>query len=111
MSNLSLYDLELYPDPNTPDCLLPAHLRCGDNSREERCRKVALRLALGQLSEKQREALHMRYTLGLSFRMLAAELGVSRSAAETRVKRAQDTLRTLIEHAVLVQREMGRKDG
>ena len=109
MSSVSLFDLELYPDPNTPEYLLPDHLRRGDNSREELCRRVALRLALEQLTEKQREALHMRYSLGLSFRGLAAQLGISRSAAESRVRRAQETLQVMIEHAVQVQKEMGRK--
>ena len=110
MSNLSFSDLDIYPDPGTPDYLLPNHLRRGDNSREELCRKVALRLATQHLSQKQREALHMRYGLGLSFRKLSAELGISRSAAEKRIKRSQETLRLMIELCVLVQREMSKKE-
>ena len=109
MNNLSFADLDLYPDPSTPEYLLPSHLRRGDNSREELCRRAALRLALGQLSEKQREALHMRYNLGLSFRGLADQLGISCSAAETRIKRSQETLRIMIELCVLVQKELGKK--
>ena len=110
MSNLSLSDLDIYPDPNTPEYLLPHHLRRGDNSREELCRKVALRLATQQLSQKQREALHMRYGLGLSFRRLSAELGISRTAAEKRIKRSQEALRAMVELCVLVQKELGKKE-
>ena len=109
MSDMSFGELDFYPDPSTPEYLLPGHLRRGDNSREELCRRVALRLAVGQLSQKQRQALHMRYNLGLSFRGLAAELGVSRSAAEKRIRRSQETLRTMIELCVLVQKELGKK--
>ena len=107
--DLSFCELNLYPDPSTPEYLLPCHLRRGDNSREELCRLVALRLAVGQLSQKQRQALHMRYNLGLSFRSLSAELGISRSAAEKRVKRSQETLKTMIELCVLVQKELNKK--
>lgn len=110
MSDLSFSDLDIYPDPNTPEYLLPGHLRRGDNSREELCRKVALRLATRHLSQKQREALHMRYGLGLSFRKLSEELGISRSAAEKRIKRSQETLKMLIELCMLVQKEMGKKE-
>ena len=110
MSNLSFSDLDIYPDPNTPKDLLPGHLRRGDNSREELCRKVALRLASGYLSQKQLEALHMRYTMGMSFRKMSAALGISRSAAEKRIKRSQETLKTLIELCMLVQKEMGKKE-
>ena len=108
MSNLSFCELDLYPDPHTPEYLLPYHLRRGDNSREELCRRVALRLAIGHLSEEQRQALHMRYNLGLSFRSLAAELGISRGTAENRVKRSQKTLKAMIELCVLVQNELGK---
>lgn len=108
MSNLSFCELDLYPDPHTPEYLLPYYLRRGDSSREELCRRVALRLAVGQLSEEQRQVLHMRYNLGLSFRGLAAELGISRGTAENRVKRSQETLKTMVELCVLVQKELGK---
>ena len=94
---MNLFDFEQRPDPGTPQHLLPPHLRGSDNSREEICRRAALRHALGLLSDKQRQALHMRYDLGLSFRVLSEELGISRSAAAKRVKRSQDTLKTLTE--------------
>ena len=110
MSNLSFSGLDFYPDPGTPEYLLPGYMRRGDNSREELCRRVALRLALEQLSVKQREALHMRYSLGLSFRGVATRLGISRSAAENRVRRSQETLRAMIELCVLVQKELSKKE-
>ncbi|MCL2856496.1 MAG: sigma-70 family RNA polymerase sigma factor [Oscillospiraceae bacterium] len=109
MSNTSFGELDFYPDPSTPEYLLPRHLRRDDNGREELCRRVALRVAMTRLSEKQREALHMRYNLGLSFRKLSAELGISRSAVEKRLKRSQESLKAMIELCVLVQKEMGNK--
>jgi len=108
--SINLTEFEQHPDPDTPQFLLPLHLRAGNNSREELCRREALRLAFGYLSQKQRQALHMRYDLGMSFRKLSAELGISRSAAAKRVKRSQETLKTLVELCVLVEKEVGKKD-
>ena len=108
--SVSLMDFAFLPDPHTPQYLLPLHLRRGDNSREELYRRAALRAAIQTLSQKQRQALHMRYDLGLSYRELAARLGISRSAAEKRVKRSQESLKTLIEMCVLVQKEVSKKD-
>ena len=103
-------DLEQRPDPGTPQHLLPFHLRGSDNSREELCRRTALRHAIGLLNHKQRQALHMRYDLGLSFSALSQELGISRSAASKRIKRSQETLKTLVELCVNVQKELNLND-
>ena len=103
-------ELERYPDPQTPQHLLPLHMRGDNNSREELCRREALRQAVRFLSPKQREALHMRYELGMNFSRLSAELGISRSAAAKRVRRSQEALKPLIELCVLVQKEMMKKD-
>ena len=104
----TLFEIEWMPDPNTPQNLLPSHLRAGDNRREDTCRKIALRHGIRLLTTKQRQALEMRYNRGLSFRGLATELGISRTAAEKRVKNGQEALRELIEFSLTVQRETAR---
>ena len=104
------FELELCADPSTPQYLLPPHLRGGDNSREELCRRTALRLAMNTLDQKQRQALHLRYDLGMSFRSLAKELGISRTAAQNRVANSQQTLKALIELCVHVHRELASKE-
>ena len=107
---MNFFELELHSDPSTPQHMLPKHLRSGDNSREELCRKIALRLAQDQLSQKQKQALHMRYDLRMSLRELSSELGISRTAAEKRIKRSIDTLKTMVELCVLVQKELNTRD-
>ena len=106
----NLLPLDQQPDPRTPLDMLPVHMRGTDNSREERCRRTALRHATELLSLKQRQALHMRYDLGMSFRSISEELGISRSAAAKRIKRSLEILHSLIELCLLVQREVGPDD-
>jgi len=107
---VNLIPLEQRPDPRTPQHLLPVHLRGSDNSRENLCCRTALRYAIELLSKKQRQVLHMRYNLGMSFRAISEELGISRSAAAKRIKRSQETLKSLIELCLLVQRDLNLDD-
>ncbi|MCL2579305.1 MAG: hypothetical protein FWE32_04660 [Oscillospiraceae bacterium] len=106
---VSFYELDQRPDPRTPFEMLPPHLRQESvERREEKCRRLALRYGMRMLSQKQREALHMRYSLGMSFRDLAAELGISRSAAARRVRRSHDELKSFIECCMLIDNELGK---
>ena len=106
--SIDFAELDQRPDPSTPPELLPPHLRKESrNRREERCRRAALRHGTRLLSPKQQEALHMRYTLGMSFRHLSAELGISRTAAERRIKRSKEQLKNIVELCMLVEKELG----
>ena len=103
---VSLDELDLRADPATPQEMLPPHLREKAGRRELLCRKAALRHGMGMLSQKERQALHMRYDLGMNFRTLSNELGVSQSAAQRRVARSQETLKTFIELCLRVEKEL-----
>ena len=107
---VSFDELARRPDPATPQDMLPPHLREAATRREALCRKAALRHSMGMLSRKQREVLHMRYNLGMSFRTLSDKLGVSRSAAQRRVIRSQEALKAFVELCLRVEEELGNSE-
>ena len=43
--SVSICELEYTPDPNTPQWMLPRHMRRGDNSCEEACRRKERRFS------------------------------------------------------------------
>lgn len=57
---------------------------------------IDLRRAVSRLKYDDRVALHLRYTLDLSFEEVAAALGISEKAARTRAERAVKKLRLLM---------------
>ncbi len=59
--------------------------------RSERCRQV--RDALAKLAPRDSEILMLKYGEGWSYHLIAAHLGVSHSAVETRLHRARNRLR------------------
>lgn len=73
----------------------PAHKGEGIESRLlSRERKAAVRQALSELSEEQREALVLARYHGLPYSEIASVLGISVGAVKTRIFRAVETLKT-----------------
>jgi RNA polymerase sigma-70 factor (ECF subfamily) len=73
----------------------PAHKGEGVESRLlSRERRAAVRQALSDLSEEQREALVLARYHGLPYSEIASVLGISVGAVKTRIFRAVETLKT-----------------
>lgn len=73
----------------------PAHKGEGIESRLlSRERRAAVRQALSELSEEQREALVLARYHGLPYSEIASVLGISVGAVKTRIFRAVETLKT-----------------
>jgi RNA polymerase sigma-70 factor (ECF subfamily) len=65
---------------------------CGDET-EQRLQAEALRAALGELPDRQRNAVVLRYLYGLRYSEVATALGISRPATEALLFRARRAMR------------------
>jgi RNA polymerase sigma-70 factor (ECF subfamily) len=65
---------------------------CGDES-EQRLQAEVLRAALGELPDRQRDAVVLRYLYGLRYSEVATALGISRPATEALLFRARRAMR------------------
>jgi RNA polymerase sigma-70 factor (ECF subfamily) len=65
---------------------------CGDET-ERRLQAEALRAALGELPDRQRDAVVLRYLYGLRYSEVATALGISRPATEALLFRARRAMR------------------
>ena len=65
---------------------------CGDET-EQRLHAESLRAALGELPERQRDAVVLRYLYGLRYNEVATALGISRPATEALLFRARRAMR------------------
>jgi len=72
---------------------LPAHAEGADARLDGRQRRLAVRQALGALSDEQREALVLARYHGLPYSEIAKVLGISVGAVKTRIFRAVETLK------------------
>jgi RNA polymerase sigma-70 factor (ECF subfamily) len=61
-------------------------------------RASLVRQAIGQLHRRDREILFLKYQHNLSYRELAARLGITEVAVEARLHRARKRLRRLLHH-------------
>ena len=75
-----------------------ARLPHGVDEAERRLQAGALRTALDELPERQREAVVLRYVYGLRYREVAKALGLSRPATEALLFRARRTMRVRLRH-------------
>jgi RNA polymerase sigma-70 factor (ECF subfamily) len=71
--------------------------------QSERCRQV--REALGRLSPRDSEILLLKYSEDWNYHMIAAHLGISHSAVETRLHRARNRLRAQLAKIELAEVE------
>lgn len=91
------FSLDLFPDPQTEQHLLPPGWNRGDNTRRIRYCKKALHKGMRHyLSPAQRQQIGLYYGGRLSKSEIARRQGVSCSAVSKSLRTGQETLRSYV---------------
>lgn len=88
---------KLHEDEQSSDTRISALLSTGDLAQESAALEEAVRAAMEQLPEAERDLLHQYYLDGTTLADSAKALGISNSSAQSRLYRARQRLRTIVD--------------